>query len=217
MTWSEESWPFVEPVYKEILKLPFLKGLMDGTLPKEKFFYFLQQDSIYLTHYGKVMCAIASKFKNTEYRKVFLSFAGDSVVMEESLHEFYIKDIEKKSGFEASPTCRLYTGIVSQALISEPLEVIVASVLPCFVIYKKVGDYMLAHQVKKNNPYSQWINTYGGEKFDEFTQLNVKITDELASYASPKVRKAMKDIYILLTKLEWMFWDSAWRMEKWPV
>jgi len=217
MTWSEESWSFVEPVYKEILKLPFLKGLMDGTLPKEKFFYFLKQDSIYLTHYGKVMCAIASKLENPEYRKIFLRFAGDSVVMEESLHEYYIKDIENKSLTEASPTCRLYTGIVSQTLISEPLEVIVASVFPCFIIYKKVGDYILANRYKKNNPYTKWINTYGGKEFDEFTRLDVKITDKLAAGASPEIRASMTEIYVLLTKMEWMFWDSAWRMEKWPV
>jgi thiaminase/transcriptional activator TenA len=45
------------------------------------------------------------------------------------------------------------------------VEVTMASVLPCFWIYKKVGDHIYQQQNKQNNPYQTWIDTYAGEEF----------------------------------------------------
>lgn len=93
----------------------------------------------------------------------------------------------------------------------------VAAVLPCFTIYKEVGDYILKHQSKGENPYQDWIDTYGGEDFAKAVELAENIADELAAGASEESRAKMTEAYLMASKMEWMFWDSAYRMEAWPV
>ena len=46
--WSEEAWNAALPVYDKILTLPFIEQLADGTLPEEKFLFYIRQDSIYV-------------------------------------------------------------------------------------------------------------------------------------------------------------------------
>lgn len=40
---------------------------------------------------------------------------------------------------------------------------------------------------------------------------------ELAAATTPAVRSRMTEAYVTATRMEWMFWDSAWKKEGWPV
>ena len=217
MKWSEQAWKATEPVYKKILHLPFINELMNGTLPRGKFLFYLQQDAIYLSEYGKVLSGIASRLNRAEYRQAFLGFAGDTVFVEQALHESYLKDIHPSERVGASPTCMLYTGFMHSQLTGSPVEVAIAGVLPCFMIYKKTGDYILENQIHGNNPYQQWIDTYGGEAFEMATKKAMDICDETAATCTGQQQKAMTEAFILASKMEWMFWNSAWNKEQWPV
>lgn len=217
MKWSEEAWATALPTYKKILEQPFIKGLMDGTLENEKFVFYIQQDALYLAEYGKVLTGIASRLSNPEHINAFIHFAGDSIAVEKALHEVFISKIQTNSKPELSPACMLYTSYLLRQLAISPIEVILAAVLPCFWIYKEVGDYILENQTKAENPYQAWIDTYGGEDFEKSVQTAIAICDEIAGKCTEKQREAMTKAYVMCSKMEWMFWDSAWRMEKWPV
>jgi thiaminase (transcriptional activator TenA) len=45
----------------------------------------------------------------------------------------------------------------------------------------------------------------------------IEATDEAASSAAPGLRERMHAAYRRAAQLEWMFWDSAYRQEQWPV
>ena len=45
----------------------------------------------------------------------------------------------------------------------------------------------------------------------------VAIADELAEASAPANRREMTLAFELASRMEWMFWDSAWRLEPWPV
>lgn len=217
MKWSESAWNVAKPTYDKILEQPFINGLIKGTLDKEKFSFYIQQDALYLAEYGKVLTGIASKLNKSEHISTFIHFAGDSVAVEQALHATFINKIDGAAKSEMSPSCLLYTSYLSGKLATAPVEVIVAAVLPCFWIYKEVGDYILANQTKGENPYQSWIDTYGGEEFEKSVKMAISIADELADNCTPEQREAMTEVYIMCSKMEWLFWDSAWRLEKWAI
>ncbi|NDW19184.1 thiaminase II [Dysgonomonas sp. 216] len=217
MKWSERTWVQIQPIYNNILKHPFIKELMGGTLDKEKFIFYIRQDAIYLSEYGKVLAGIASKLSNTEYTNEFLHFASDSVAVEKALHESFLKDIDKNIPFEASPGCLFYTSYLHSQLGNASVEVAAAAVLPCFWIYKEVGDYILANQTKSENPYQDWINTYGGDEFAESVRKAIAICDDLAEKSTLQQQEAMTKAFAVCSKMEWIFWDSAWRLEQWDI
>ncbi len=217
MKWSEEAWAAALPTYNKILEQPFIKGLIDGTLGNDKFVFYIQQDALYLAEYGKVLTGIASRLSNPEHISAFIHFAGDSVAVEKALHETFVNQIQSGIKPEPSPCCMLYTSYLLRQLAISPIEVILAAVLPCFWIYKEVGDYILQNQIKGENPYQAWIDTYGGEDFEESVRTAIAICDEMAEKCTKEQRTAMTKAYVMCSKMEWMFWDSAWRMEKWAV
>jgi len=215
MKWSEITWNASEPIYRKILELPFLTELMNGTLPIEKFYHYLHQDAIYLSEYGKIMAGIASKLNNAKHRNTFLLFAEDSIAVELSLHETFLRDAPAMSYPGPSPCCLLYTGYLSYLLHFSTVEQILAGILPCFWIYQKVGEYILENQTKDHNPYQQWIDTYSGEDFAKMVILAIDICDAVASKSQQT--SEMTESFIYAAKMEWMFWDSAYNLETWPV
>ena len=69
----------------------------------------------------------------------------------------------------------------------------------------------------RDNPYQAWIDTYADEAFAEGVRKVIAISDRIAAEATPAVRDQMHEAFARAAQLEWMFWDSAWRRETWPV
>ena len=90
-----------------------------------------------------------------------------------------------------------------------------AAILPCFWIYKKVGDHILETQNSKNNPYKNWIDTYSGEEFAEGVKKAITYTDRMAENSTPEIRSQMLEAFITASKLEYNFWDAAYRNIIW--
>ena len=216
MKWSENAWDAIKPIYKKTLELPFIRELMNGTLDREKFVFYIQQDALYLSDYGKILTAIATKLTKPAHIEAFIRFAGESMAVEKELHEAFFTELNAKEQQAPSPSCLLYTSFLLRQL-NAPIEVMAAAVLPCFWIYKEVGDYILANQVKENNPYRAWINTYGGEEYARSVEKAIAICDELAGLCTAEQQRAMTEAFVMCSKLEWMFWDSAYNLEQWNV
>ncbi|MDE7153563.1 MAG: TenA family protein, partial [Muribaculaceae bacterium] len=138
------------------------------------------------------------------------------VAVEKELHGSFLQ-VDMPLENEMSPTCALYTStLLSQTL--EPVEVEAASVLPCFWIYQKVGESIYAEGGSTaSNPYRSWIDTYADPAFAESTNKAIEICNRLADNVSPAVREKMTKIFVKCARLEWMFWESAWNLEKWKI
>ena len=214
--WSRETWAAIKPIFQQTIVHPFLKSLMDGSLDRETFHFYLGQDALYLDDFGKVLAGLALKSPNRRHVENFLRFAGDTIAVERELHRSFLGQFDF-SAARPSPTCLLYTSFMHRQLALAPLETAVATVLPCFWIYKEVGDFILAAPQTPGNPYQGWIDTYGGEEYGQAVTQAVAMADELAEAAGPDLRREMTDAFVLCSKMEWMFWDSAWRREAWPL
>ena len=92
----------------------------------------------------------------------------------------------------------------------------VAALLPCFWIYGEVGKHLLA-VARPANPYQAWIDTYADEAFADGVRKVIALSDRIAAAATPAVRDQMHQAFRRAAQLEWMFWDSAYRREAWPV
>lgn len=215
MKWSEEAWHAAEPVYRSILELPFVKQLADGTLPEEKFVFYLQQDSRYIDGYAKILSHIASRLTDKSHVESFVRFAMDGIYVEKAMHESFLQKYHGHMS-EISPTCLLYSSVLG-AQATAPVEVEAAAILPCFWIYQSVGQEILARGLNADNPYMQWIETYADQTFAASTSEAIRICDQLADGAGTAVRRRMTEIFVLCSKMEWMFWDSAYNMEQWKI
>lgn len=203
-------------ILEAIKEQPFINQLMDGTLPKEVFQFYINQDAIYLAEYKKILATIGVKCENTVDTQFFLNAATGIINVENALHQTFLNGTHFNT--EASPSCELYTSYLTRIVATHSLEEGLAAVLPCFTIYKEIGDYILKNQTnKENNPYQDWINTYGGEAFAKSVNKAIEITDKHAVNASDEVLERMELAFEKASKLEWLFWDSAYQQEQWKI
>lgn len=225
MEWSESAWSAAGPVFSRILCHPFVLGLASGKLGRERFRYYIWQDSLYLKEYARVMSVLASRFGDPGLTSMFLGYATENLEAEKEMQSLYLTGSGLDGGpgtgaeepEEASPTCLLCSSHLWRQAVASPLEVALASVLPCFVVYARTGRHIFDNAVLEGNPYRDWIEVYGSDGFDGPSESLLKLCDSCAAGASPEVRKEMTEAFVTGVKLEWLFWDSAYNMEKWKI
>ncbi|KJD35949.1 transcriptional regulator [Tamlana sedimentorum] len=205
-----------ENILSSIKTHAFITELINGTLPNDVFVFYINQDALYLSEYKKILAAVGTKCSNDDDTQFFLDSATGIIYVENALHQQFLKN--EKLTEETSPSCELYISYLSRLTHTCSLEEALAAVLPCFTIYKQIGDYILSKQDNNsNNPYKDWINTYSGEDFEKSVKKAIAITNKYAESASPNVLEKMNKAFIKASKLEWLFWDSAYNKEKWKI
>ena len=55
-----------QPIWEAILAHPYLKELGAGTLPHDRFLYFIRQDYLYLFEFARVLCVGGSKAEDLD-------------------------------------------------------------------------------------------------------------------------------------------------------
>jgi thiaminase/transcriptional activator TenA len=215
MKWSEQTWQAIEERYQSIIAMPFITELSNGSLPQEKFRFYMTQDSLYLEHFGRTLSLIAAKIYDIQDVLAFMRFAENTIVVENALHEFYFKDFGVTDKGVLEPACHHYIHFLRSTASLDPVEVAVAAVLPCFWIYKEVGEYIYNHQNSINNPYQKWIETYGGDEFSIAVQQAIDICDKIAENSTPEIRKRMTEAFIMSSRMEFHFWEAAYELKTW--
>ncbi|GAB3905170.1 thiaminase II [Larkinella knui] len=216
MKFTEQVWNAALPVYEKILAHPFNQELKTGALPVETFKFYIYQDSLYLADFARALAVAGTRSSTSGELLEFLQFAQNAILVERALHESYFAEykIELTSG--KAPGCFAYTNYLLASSAYESYEVAVAALLPCFWIYKRVGDAIYANQTTPN-PYQNWIDAYAGEEFAVAVTRMLARCDRLGEQASESVRNRMVEAYLTSSRLEYVFWDSAYRRETWPV
>ena len=214
--WFNTATIKTDEILEKIKEHPFIIELMDGTLSKEVFQFYVNQDSLYLSEYKKTLAQLSIKCEEANDTQFFLDAATGIILVEDELHQVFLN--EEHFNNEPSPSCELYTGYMSRIANNHSLEEGLAVILPCFTIYKEIGDYILANQTNKDsNPYQKWINTYASEDFASAVLNAIEITNRHAEKAPEEVLNKMDLAFIKTSKLEWMFWDSAYNKETWKI
>ncbi|RQO35846.1 thiaminase II [Herminiimonas sp. KBW02] len=220
MSFTAEIWKKNAALFETIRTMPFNQELADGTLSKERFRHYMIQDAHYLVAFGRALAIAAAKADNADEVVQFASAAHGAVVVERSLHEDFMEQFGVSADTFAatplSPATHHYSSFLLANAWSKSYPVALAGLLPCFWIYAEVGRDIIG-RAAKNNPYDSWIATYAGDEFHTLVRAVIATVDRVAAVASEETRNEMHIAYTHAAKLEWMFWDSAYRLEQWPV
>lgn len=214
--WYEQTRKKTEYIYDAIIKHDFVVNLMQSTLKRDIFGFYVNQDSLYLGEYKKSLVTVGTKCQRPEETQFFYESATGIILVEDALHKEFLEPKYKNP--TPSPTCELYNSYLARIVNHEAVEVAIAAVLPCFTIYKEVGDYILNTQTNKtSNSYQAWIETYASDEFSEAVEKIIAIANHYARTASPDTLAKMQEVFMKTSKLEYMFWDSAYHQEEWKI
>lgn len=219
-TFTQQAWARNEALFKKTLDMPFNRELADGTLSAERFRHYMIQDAHYLVAFGRALAVAAARADDADTVVQLSAAAQGAVVAERELHEGFMKQFgvtpEYFASVPLSPSAEHYTSFLMATAWGAPWPVAMAALLPCFWIYAEVGRDALARSAP-NNPWQAWVDTYAGEEFHEGVTRMRETIDRIAEASTPAMREQMHAAYTQAARLEWMFWDAAYRLESWPV
>jgi thiaminase (transcriptional activator TenA) len=220
MAFSRDAWQRNARLYDAICALPFNRELAAGTLGEDRFRHYVVQDAHYLVAFGRALAVAAAKADRPEEIVQFAESARAVIAEERALHDsFFARYRISPQDFEAtplSPACHHYNSFLIATAHAEPYPVALAAILPCFWVYAEVGKHIHGRAAKPN-PYQAWIDTYASEEFDESVRGVIAATDRAAEGASAATVDRMHAAFTDAMRLEWMFWDSAYRLGAWPM
>lgn len=219
MTFCDQAWHSNLPLFNATVALPFNQALSSGTLPRDVFQHYMIQDAHYLVAFGRALAVAAGKADDANGVVQFAAAAQEAVVAERELHHCFMQEFavtaEQFQRTPLSPACHHYAHFLQSVAWSRPYPVALAALLPCFWIYAEVGIQLQQHSVP-GNPYQSWIDTYGGEAFHAHVRAVRHTVDAAAAHADTQTVAEMHAAYTDAARLEWMFWDSAYRLQSWP-
>ncbi len=210
-----------QKIWRAIDAHPFLRELHTGTLPMDRFIYFILQDYVYLLDFAQVLCHAGSKSPDLKTLELFARHALGAVEVERTFHESFGESLgfsrQQLDQVPKNPTTHAYINHLQSVARSGTLGETVAAVLPCYWIYGEVGRRLYRNRPSKPKIYRQWIETYASEAFWKPVREQIQLMDTLGATASNSEKRLMTAHFLLSSRYEFMFWEQAYRLEKWPV
>ncbi len=196
---------------------PFIRGIGDGTLPIEKFRYFMLQDYLYLFDYARVFALGVVKAQDPKLMRIFAENVAVILNGEMNIHRTYMErlGITEEQVFAVKPALDnlSYTNyMLSVAHSGGPAE-ITASILACSWSYAEIGQMLAAVPDAAEHPFfGEWIRGYASEDYTSTNQGLIELTDSLLKDASEAQLSRLTDIFINCSRFELAFWDMSWEM-----
>ncbi|MBI3302996.1 MAG: thiaminase II [Deltaproteobacteria bacterium] len=218
MTLTERLYQAAAPIWHKTLTHPFVTGLGDGTLPLENFQFYMCQDYVFLIEYSRLLALAVAKAPDLDTMGRFANLLDATLNREMALH----REFAAQCGISAAalaathtaPTTHAYTRHLVRVAALGDLAEIVAVLLPCQWGYCEIGQ-TLARRGKPAAPfYGQWIDMYASPEFAALATWLRELLDSLAGTAN---EERLVETFCTSARYEYLFWEMAYRMERWLV
>lgn len=222
MGFSEQLRKENKHIWDAILGQPFVLELGAGTLPLEKFTYYVKQDYLYLIDFARCIGLATSKAEGVEDMRSWAEMMGGCLNYEterlESLSEALGVTPGEISQTRKSPTNEAYTNHILKVAYEGSMGENVAALLPCMWTYVDVGEVLAEIGGYKGHPiYEEWCEAYTASEYINLVEVYHNLVDQSAERAGIAVKDRMRRHFRLSMRYEYMFWEMAYRMEEWPI
>jgi thiaminase/transcriptional activator TenA len=215
MSFSERLLQVVQPQWQAMLGHQFLQQTAHATLPAGCFETWLRQDYLFVREdIGFIGCLIARA--PVHLRRLLGNFIP-ALHHELDLFESMAKELGiSLDGIEPSPICHAYNmfllATVHTCSFAESFTVLYGA-------EKVYGDSW--SQVKKlqtqPSPYQRFIDHWSSPSFSAWVDELARTLDALVDGGSASELKRMEELFRLVVRYEYLFWDMALKGSEWPV
>jgi len=209
-----------ERLWQAIFSHPFVSGIGDGSLSRERYEFFLKQDYLYLIDFSRVFALGTTKAKHLQDMTYFADLLQGTLKMEMELHRrtcaafgIALEDLEKT---EPAMITSAYTNLLVRTCYEGSFSDILAVLLPCGSGYIEIGQRLKTQGLPENKFYQDWINTYTSKEFVEVAEWLEGRMNETAAVSCEEDRIRWHRLYLASARFEYLFFDMSWKKELWP-
>lgn len=207
--WTSLLWKLSAALTDAIQAAPFVQDLVAGTLPLERFRFYLGQDALYLGNYSRALATVGAKAPENSAQIFWAESSRHAVETESAMHREFLNS---KIPPEPGPVTSHYCSYLTATCFTQDYVVAAAAVLPCFWLYAHVGGSVSSQDIPANHPYATWLATYGDEEFAEGVRGALTHVEAAFAQASATGRRNAVIAYLNACRHELEFFDQALRI-----
>lgn len=213
------AWRGSAPDWEAYVRHAFVAGLGDGTLPRDAFLRYLEQDYLFLIHFARAWALAVVKADTLDEMRAAVATVDALVNHEMQLHvricaEAGIPEARLAEAEEA-PENMAYTRYVLEAGFSGDFLDLMAALAPCVLGYGEIGARLAGEAT--SGTYRAWIDTYGGEEYQRVCRDTGALIDGALARrlgqdfaAAPRWERLCRR-FAEATRLEVAFWGMGLR------
>ena len=192
---------------REALAHPFVRGVADGTLPRQVFSGYVAQDAFFLEAFARAyaLALVASPDTAT-----VLAFAGliAGVRDELSMHAGYAArwGVDPSTTSPAEATLA-YTEFLLATAATGTVGLVCAAMTPCMRLYAYLGQSLAVEGVAADSPYGSWVTAYADPAFGGLADQLEALLDAHANDT-----EIVRAAYGRAMRLEVAFFDAAYSL-----
>jgi thiaminase/transcriptional activator TenA len=206
MTISSDLWQANQDLVEACLHHPFVQGILDGSLSRERFAYYVGQDAFFLNAFARAYSIAAAKASDLKGFETFHVLAG-GVLQELQLHQGYAGSWGVElSQVKAGMATQRYTDFLLATAWGQEVGLTAGAMAPCMRLYAFLGQ-ALAEGGMPDHAYGEWIRTYSSPEFDQLAQQLEALVNQYASSTS-----AVHSAYRYAMLCERDFFQAAWEV-----
>ncbi len=210
------------PIRRQILAHPFVRGLGDGSLPLDRFRYYMRQDYFFLIQYSRVLALAAARADDLAVASRFSDLLNLTLNVEMDLHRRSCEALgispESLEETRPAPTTVAYTNHLRLAAETGDLPTILAAALPCAHGYLEIATALRAKGLPGHEaPYADWIRMYTSDEYEAMARWAAELLDQVGGDLPRARGDALREVFLLSQRYEYLFWEMSWRMEEWPI
>ena len=177
---------------------PFVLGIQNGTLERDKFRYYIMQDFLYLKDYAKTYAVGVAKAKSVETANLFAKYInvmnGELDVHKGYMGKFAVTQ-EEIDAMKPSLDNLSYTSYMVRVAYDESEVEVLAAVLSCAYSYEVIAKKIVANRPEGN-------------------VILIETLDRLSAHYTEEQLRHLEDIFIACSRYEMAFWQMAWEMRQ---
>lgn len=156
---------------------PFLRGIADGSLPRDAFAAYVAQDAFFLDGFARAY-GVAREHSSDEPSRAAFAELRAGVRDELRLHAAYAAslglDLERAV---PSPTTRAYLDFLDRAAL-RTVGLACAAMTPCMRLYAHLGRALVGDVAE---PYGEWARNYADPAFEQLAATLERLLDAHAT------------------------------------
>lgn len=209
-----------DPVWKAILGHPFVRGIGDGTLPRDRFEFYLKQDYVYLVDFSRVFALAAAKSSLLSDMGTFASLLNVTLNTEMELHRKTCSAFGIAPGVleetRKAPATSAYTDFLVRTCLEGQLSDILAVLVPCACGYVEIAKVLESRGLPDDRFLGDWIVQYSSKEFEEYADWLIDRMNAHAVDAPARLKERWYTLYETSARYEYLFFDMSWKMEEGP-
>jgi len=212
-----------DPLFEAIYQHPFVQGIAGGELASEQLAHYVRQDFQYLTVFCQVYGLAIAKSRRREDIAFFNGQIGFILDSEHHPHNNFARVAgcsleELARDAELAPTAHSYTRHMLHVAHSGTLGELLCALYPCPLTYWEIGRRLQAEVAPDaSHPFKEWIEFYASPAVGDICGEFGERIARWAEGTGEEERARMAEYFLTSCRMEYMFWDMAYKLERWPI